>query len=122
MKKVEEKNKIKKNTYDMLDWQKQNMAENLRKEKELNDFEANRLKEEWAQDIRNEKIEKERKNELNKQLYIDIEEFNKKELEEKKRKDLEEKNRDRELIDAILKKEKNLDDLDKKEKVIQNNI
>jgi len=50
-------------------------------------------------------------------MYIEIEEFNKKELEERKRKALEEKNRDRELIDAILKREKHLDEIDKKEKV-----
>jgi len=35
MKKVEEKNKLKKDTYDMLEWQKQNMADNIRKEKDV---------------------------------------------------------------------------------------
>jgi hypothetical protein len=92
------------------------MAENMRKEKEIKDFEANKLKELWEQDIKNDLILKEKKNELNKQVYMEIEEFNKKELEERKRKALEEKNRDKELIEIIMKREKNLDDIDKKEK------
>jgi hypothetical protein len=92
------------------------MAENLRKEKEIKDFEANKLKELWEQDIKNDLLQKEKKNELNKQVYMEIEEFNKKELDERKRKALEEKNRDRELIDTIIKREKNLDDIDRKEK------
>jgi hypothetical protein len=117
LKKAEEKNKLKKNTADMLEWQKQNMAENIRKEKELNEFEENKLKDMWEQDIINAKIEKEKKQEKNKQLYIGIAEFNEKELEERKRKALEEKNRDRDLIDTILKREKHLDEIDKREKV-----
>ena len=118
MKMVEEKNKLKKVTYEVLDWQKQNILENAKKEKEFKEFEENKLKELWEQELKNDKIQKEKKNEIIKQVYMDIEEFNKKELEERKRRNLEEKNKDRELIDTILKREKNLDEIDKKEKVI----
>ena len=114
---MEEKKKLKKDTYNILEWQKKNLADQIQKEKELNEFEANKLKDLWEQDIKNDRIEKSRKSDLNKQVYIGIEEFNRKELEERKRKALEEKNRDKELIDTILKREKHLDDIDKREKV-----
>ena len=114
---MEEKKKLKKDTYNILEWQKKNLADQIQKEKELNEFEANKLKDLWEQDIKNDKIEKERKSDLNKQVYIGIEEFNRKELEERKRKALEDKNRDKELIETILQREKHLDDIDKREKV-----
>ena len=117
MKKTEEKNLLKKNTLDMLEWQKQNMANNLRKEKELNEFEENKLKDMWEQDIINAKMAKEQKSEKNKQVYIGIAEFNEKELEERQRKALDEKNRDKELIENVLRREKHMDEIDKREKV-----
>ena len=114
---MEEKKKLKKDTYNILEWQKKNLADQIQKEKELNEFEANKLKDLWEQDIKNDRIEKSRKSDLNKQVYIGIEEFNRKELEERKRKALEDKNRDKELIETILQREKHLDDIDKREKV-----
>ena len=53
---------------------------------------------------------------MNKQVYRDIEEFNRKEEIERKKKSDYEKVKDKELVDSIVEKEKALDNLDKLEK------
>lgn len=104
-------------TYKMLDWQKQNHIIQQEKEKEMIQYESKRLKDQWERDLKNEQIEKEKFKESNKQVYLEIEEFNRKELIEKKKKIEEEKLTDKDLIKGIIEREKALDEIDKKEKV-----
>jgi hypothetical protein len=52
-------------------------------------------------------------------VYRDIEEFNKKEEVERLKKTVIEKLKDKELVNSIVEKEKALDDIDKKDKVIK---
>ena len=105
-------------TYKMLDWQKKNQVMLIEKEKEQVQYEAVKLKEQWERDLQNEQLEKEKFKEVNKHVYLEIEEFNKKELTEKQKKIEEEKFKDKELIERIIKREKTLDEIDKKDKVI----
>jgi exosome complex RNA-binding protein Csl4 len=49
------------------------------KEKELKKLEIAKLKEQWERDLETEKLEKESVIAANKQVYKDIEEFNKRE-------------------------------------------
>lgn len=102
----------------MLDWQKRNQDIQHEKEKGMLNYESKKLKEQWEDDLKNQQVEKENMKEINKQVYLEMEEFNKKELIEKQKKLEEEKKKDKELIDNIIKKEKALDEIDKREKVI----
>lgn len=88
----------------------------LEKEKELRHIEAMRLREQWEKDVKEEILEKEKMKQSNKRVYQQIEDFNKKEEEIKTNKLKIEKEKDKELINAILQKERALDDIDKKEK------
>ena len=117
VKQEEEKKKLILDTYNMLDWQKKNHESLVEKDKEINQYETKKLKEQWERDIKNEQIEKEKSKEINKHVYLEIEEFNKKELIQKQKKIEIEKLKDRELIESIIKRERALDDIDKKEKV-----
>lgn len=117
VKQEEEKKKLIMDTYNMLDWQKKNHEVQIEKEKEQIQYESIKLKEQWERDLKTEQIEKEKLKEVNKHVYLEIEEFNKKELIEKQKRIEEEKLKDKELIDSIINREKALDEIDKKEKV-----
>ena len=84
----------------------------------MKELEAIRLKEQWEKDLLQEKIEKEKAFEMNKAVYRDIEEFNRKEEIERQRKILIDKHKDKEMINHILEKEKAMDEIDRKERVL----
>jgi hypothetical protein len=114
---LEEKKKLKDETYKILDWQKQQQDLVSQREMELRNLEVHRLKEQWDKDLNQEKQEKEKVLEINKLVYRDIEEFNKKEDAERQMKTFIEKQKDKELVNNIVDKERALDDIDRKEKV-----
>jgi hypothetical protein len=117
LKDQEEKKKLKENTYNFLKWQKVNQEVQTHKEREIKELEAKRLKEQWEKDAIRENEEIDFKKKINKQVYMDIEDFNKDEEEKRQmRRDLE-KQKDKELINSIVDKEKGLDEIDKREKV-----
>lgn len=103
-------------TYDYLKWQREQQEAAIRKANELNEIEKARLKEQWKRDEESEEYDKQQKLLMNKQVYRDIEEFNRKEEIERKKKSDYEKVKDKELVDSIVEKEKALDNLDKLEK------
>ena len=113
----DERKKLKTETYKILDWQKKNQENQADKEKEFINYEAKKLKNQWDLDLKNEQIEKEKLKEVNKNVYLEIEEFNKKELNEKQKKLEDERLKDKELINCIIKRERVLDEIDKREKV-----
>ena len=114
---MEEKRKLKDETYRFLEWQKHQQDQAILKEKELKELENRRLKEQREKDLQQEQLEKARAFELNKIVYRDIEEFNKHEEHERQKKLFIEKQKDKELINSIVEKEKALDEIDRKEKV-----
>ena len=103
-------------TYDFLKWQREQQEAALKRANELNEIEKARLKEQWRRDEESEENDKQQKLLMNKQVYRDIEEFNRKEEIERKKKSDYEKIKDKELVDSIVEKEKALDNLDKLEK------
>ena len=103
-------------TYDFLKWQREQQEAALKRANELNEIEKARLKEQWKRDEESEENDKQQKLLINKQVYRDIEEFNRKEEIERKKKSDYEKVKDKELVDSIVEKEKALDNLDKLEK------
>ena len=103
-------------TYDFLKWQREQQEAALKKANELNEIEKARLQEQWRRDEESEENDKQQKLLMNKQVYRDIEEFNRKEEIERKKKSDYEKIKDKELVDSIVEKEKALDNLDKLEK------
>ena len=103
-------------TYDFLRWQREQQEAAIKKANELNEIEKARLKEQWKRDEESEENDKRQKLLINKQVYRDIEEFNRKEEIERKKKSDYEKVKDEELVDSIVEKEKALDNLDKLEK------
>ena len=103
-------------TYDFLKWQREQQEAALKKANELNEIEKARLKEQWRRDEESEENDKQQKLLMNKQVYRDIEEFNRKEEIERKKKSDYEKIKDKELVNSIVEKEKALDNLDKLEK------
>ena len=105
-----------KETYAHLKWQLKEHEDLLKKENELKELENARLKEQWRLDDENEEANKRKQFEINKKVYQDIEDFNRREEVERKKKSDYEKVKDKELIDSIVEKEKALDQLDKLEK------
>lgn len=103
-------------TYDYLQWQREEQKAALQRANELNEIEKARLKEQWKRDDESEENDKKQKLLINKQVYRDIEDFNRKEEIERKKKLEYEKIKDKELVDSIVEKEKALDNLDKLEK------
>ena len=103
-------------TYDFLRQQREQQEAAIKKANELNEIEKARLKEQWKRDEESEENDKRQKLLINKQVYRDIEEFNRKEEIERKKKSDYEKVKDKELVDSIVEKEKALDNLDKLEK------
>lgn len=112
---VKKKEKIKQ-TYDYLQWQRQEQEEAIKRANQLNEIEKARLKEQWKMDEENEKENALQKKQINQQVYREIIEFNKKEELERKKKSDYEKVKDKELVESIVEKEKALDRLDKLEK------
>ena len=103
-------------TYDYLQWQREEQKAALQRANELNEIEKARLKEQWKRDDESEENDKKQKLLINKQAYRDIEDFNRKEEIERKKKSEYEMIKDKELVDSIVEKEKALDNLDKLEK------
>ena len=116
--KEEEKNKKdkSKNIYDYQQWQRDQNEKAMKHDQEISKLEKQRLKEQWKRDEHKEKENEEQRKLINKQVYLDIEKFNKKEEEERKKVIEFEKKKDKELVDSIVEKEKALDLIDKKEK------
>ena len=116
--KEEEKNKKDKikNIYDYQQWQRDQNEKAMKYDQEISKLEKQRLKEQWKRDELKEKENEEQRKLINKQVYLDIEKFNKKEEEERKKVIEFEKKKDKELVDSIVEKEKALDLIDKKEK------
>jgi hypothetical protein len=111
-----EKERLKNDRNRFLHWQREQQQDQIQKDTDTKNFEARRLKEQWEKDMVMENEEKEKMKEVNKMVYRDIEEFNKREeINRTKRYEIE-KIKDKELVDAIVNKEKALDDIDKKEK------
>ena len=108
--------KKKRETYNYLEWQKEKQKEIQQKDNEMLNLENSRIKAQWIKD--NEREEDERINNIirNKEVYKNIQEFNKVEEEVKKAKTDIEKQKDKDLINAIVNKEKALDEIDRKEK------
>ncbi len=113
---MEEKKMNEKKTYEFRDWQRKMQEEELKKAAENKQIEMKRLKEQWEKDLKREEEEKEKAAELNKIVYRDIEEFNRKEEIERAKRLQFEKLKDKELINSILEKEKVMDELDKNER------
>ena len=102
---------------DYLAWQKKQDEEELRRANEINEREKAKLKEHWKQDEEMEAQEKLNRLMQNKAVNEDIKLFNEKEEEERNRKLKIEKEQDKQLINAIVEKEKALDEIDKEEKI-----
>ena len=109
------KNKIR-NIYDYQQWQREQNEKAIKHEEEISKLEKQRLKEQWKREELKEKENEEQRKLINKQVYLDIEKFNKKEEEERKKVIELEKKKDKELVESIVEKEKALDLIDKKEK------
>ena len=109
------KNKIR-NIYDYQQWQREQNEKAIKHEEEISKLEKQRLKEQWKRDELKEKENEEQRKLINKQVYLDIEKYNKKEEEERKKVIEFEKKKDKELVESIVEKEKALDLIDKKEK------
>lgn len=115
-KQLEEIDKKKKETHNYLEWQKIQMAAQEKRNKELLQLENDRIKTQWVSDNNREQQEKIDRVIKNKEVYKNIQEFNRVEEEVRKKRSDIEKAKDRELIDAIVNKEKGLDEIDRKEK------
>ena len=109
------KNKLK-NIYEYQQWQRDQNEKATKHNEEIAQLEKQRLKEQWKRDELKEKENEEQRRQINKQVYLDIEKFNKKEEEERKKVLEYEKKKDKEIIDSIVEREKALDLIDKKEK------
>jgi hypothetical protein len=86
-----------KETYAHLQWQLKEHEDLLKKENELKARENARLKEQWRLDDENEEANKRKQFEINKKVYQDIEDFNRKEEVERKKKSDYEKIKDKVL-------------------------
>ena len=118
--KEKEEEKLKKiklrNIYDYQQWQREQNEKAIKHNNEINTFEKMRLKEQWNRDEQKEKESEEQRRLLNKQVYLEIDKFNKKEEEQRKKVAEFERKKDKELIESIASREKALDLIDKKEK------
>ena len=112
---IVKKNKLK-DIYDYQQWQRDQNEKAIKHNQDIDLLEKKRLKEQWDRYELKEKENEEQRRLLNKQVYLDIEKFNKKEEEERKRVLEFEKKKDKELIESIVAREKALDLIDKKEK------
>lgn len=101
----------------MLDWQRKHIEGRQKEEKELIEYEKSKLREKWNDETIKEKQKREKEREERINQFNEIQEFNQREFEYKKAFEEQEKQNDKALIQAILDKEKALDELDKKQKV-----
>jgi hypothetical protein len=113
---MEEKKLKEKKTYEFRDWQIKMNEEEAKKANENKQHEIKKLREQWERDMIREVEDKMRTKELNKMVYRDIEDFNRKEEMERTKRSHFEKLKDKELINDILEKEKAFNELDKREK------
>jgi hypothetical protein len=111
-----EKQEKEKKIYDFRDWQLRTQELEFQKAHESKQHEVSRLREQWEKDKLCEEEEKHKNKEINKIVYRDIEEFNKREESERNKRTQFEKLKDRELIESILDKENALDEIDRREK------
>ena len=118
--KEKEEEKLKKiklrNIYDYQQWQREQNEKAIKHNNEINTFEKMRLKEQWNRDEQKEKESEEQRRLLNKQVYLEIDKFNKKADDPRKKVAEFERKKDKELIESIVAREKALDLIDKKEK------
>ena len=113
---IDKKNKLQ-NIYNYQQWQREQNELDLKHKNDLKLLENSRLKEQWRRDEENEEENRLKRIQQNIQVYKDIEEFNKREEIERQKKLDFEKEKDKELIDSILEKEKALDEIDRAEKL-----
>jgi D-mannonate dehydratase len=102
----------------MLEWQRQNIMSRQKDQHDLKEYEKAKLHEKWSKELIQEKQKKQKEREEMLDQFHDIEEFNKTEMEARKAQLDQEKLNDKELVKKILDKEKALDEIDRKEKVI----
>lgn len=115
-KQLEEVQRKKRETYNFLEWQKEQQKKAEEKQKEFTNLENERIRAQWEKDNIREQEEKIDKIVKNHEVYKNIQEFNKQEEEIRKNKIENEKKKDKDLINAIVNKEKALDAIDRKEK------
>ena len=117
--KKEKEERIRKNKElnEYRDYQRRQELENLRRINDLNNYEKEKLKQQWKIDEENELKDKMLKRELNKKVNEDIKYYNQIEKQKKEYKDKIEKEQDKKMINDILKKERALDEIDRLEKL-----
>ena len=109
------KNKLN-NIYQYQQWQREQNEKVIKFHHEIDSLEKQKLKEQWQRDELKDKENERQRRIMNKQIYLDIEKFNKKEEAHRKKMEEFEKKKDKELIQSIVEREKAMDLLDKKEK------
>lgn len=103
---------------EILNWQKNLIESREQLNKNNLEKEKKTLREQWTQEVFEETERKKLEKINNLKMFQEIEEFNKTEYEKKFNLLKEEKLKDKNLINDIVEKEKALDEIDKKEKVI----
>ena len=118
--KEKKEEKIKKNKlnsiYQYQQWQREQNEKAIKFNQEIDSLEKQKLKEQWQRDELKDKEDERQRRIMNKQVYLDIEKFNKKEEEHRKKMAEFEKKKDKELIESMVEREKAMDLLDKREK------
>jgi len=109
------KNKLN-NIYQYQQWQREQNEKVIKFHHEIDSLEKQKLKEQWQRDELKDKENERQRRIMNKQIYLDIEKFNKKEEAHRKKMEEFEKKKDKELIQSIVEREKAMDLLDKREK------
>ena len=102
---------------DYLNYQREQEQNEMNRLNEINEHEKQRLKQQWENDRKMEEEEKMNILQRNKQVNEDIKQFNEREQQERDRKARIEKQHDKDLINAILEKEKALDEIDRVNKL-----
>ena len=117
--KKEKEEKIRKNKElnEYRKFQRNQELENLRRMNELNNYEKEKLKQQWKIDEENELKQKILKRELNKKVNEEIEYYNEIEKQKREQKEKLEKEQDKKMINDILVKERALDEIDRLEKL-----
>ena len=117
--KKEKEERIRKNKElnEYRDFQRKQELENLKRMNDLNNYEKQKLKEQWKIDEENELKDKIYKRELNKKVNEDIEYYNQIEKQRKAYQEQLEKEQDKKMINDILVKERALNEIDRLEKL-----
>lgn len=120
LEKEKEEEKIKKNKIrnvcNYQKWQRDQNEKFIKHVKDIQDLEKQKLKEQWKLDDEKELETQRQKKIMNKQMYVDIEKYNQKEESLRKKKIEFERQKDKELVDSILAKEKALEIIEHEEK------